>query len=38
MTRLVWSGVRFARGRAVALGAGLLVAAVAFSLLTATVG
>jgi putative ABC transport system permease protein len=35
--RLVWSGVRFARGRAVALGAGLLVAAVAFSLLTASV-
>ena len=35
--RLVWSGVRFARGRAVALGAGLVVAAVAFSLLTASV-
>jgi hypothetical protein len=35
--RLVWSGVRFARGRAVALGAGLMVAAVAFSLLTASV-
>jgi putative ABC transport system permease protein len=35
--RLVWSGMRFARGRAVALGAGLMVAAVAFSLLTASV-
>lgn len=35
--RLVWSGVRFARGRVVALGAGLMVAAVAFSLLTASV-
>jgi putative ABC transport system permease protein len=35
--RLIWSGVRFARGRAVALGAGLMVAAVAFSLLTASV-
>jgi putative ABC transport system permease protein len=35
--RLVWSGVRFARGRTVALGAGLMVAAVAFSLLTASV-
>lgn len=35
---LVWSGVRFARGRALALGAGLAVAAVAaFSLLTASV-
>jgi putative ABC transport system permease protein len=37
MIRLVWRGVRFARGRAVALAAGLLVAAVAFSLLTASV-
>jgi putative ABC transport system permease protein len=35
--RLVWSGVRFARGRAVALIAGMLVASVAFSLLTASV-
>jgi putative ABC transport system permease protein len=35
--RLVWRGVRFARGRAVALAAGMLVAAVAFSLLTASV-
>jgi putative ABC transport system permease protein len=35
--RLVWSGVRFARGRAAALGAGMLVAAVAFCLLTASV-
>ena len=37
MIRLVWSGVRFARGRAAALGAGMLVAAVAFSLLTGSV-
>jgi hypothetical protein len=37
MIRLVWSGIRFARGRAVALAAGMLVAAVAFSLLTASV-
>jgi putative ABC transport system permease protein len=37
MLRLVWRGVRFARGRAVALAAGMLVAAVAFSLLTASV-
>ena len=37
MIRLVWSGVRFARGRAAALGAGMLVAAVAFCLLTASV-
>jgi putative ABC transport system permease protein len=37
MIRLVWRGVRFARGRAVALAAGMLVAAVAFSLLTASV-
>jgi putative ABC transport system permease protein len=37
MVRLVWRGVRFARGRAVALAAGMLVAAVAFSLLTASV-
>ena len=37
MIRLIWRGVRFARGRAVALGAGMLVAAVAFSLLTASV-
>ena len=35
--RLVWSGIRFARGRTLALGAGLMVAAVAFSLLTASV-
>jgi putative ABC transport system permease protein len=35
--RLVWSGVRFASGRALALGGGLMVAAVAFSLLTASV-
>jgi putative ABC transport system permease protein len=35
--RLVWSGVRFARGRSAALGAGMLVAAVAFCLLTASV-
>ena len=34
---LVWSGVRFSRGRAIALGAGLLVAAVGFSMLTASV-
>jgi putative ABC transport system permease protein len=34
---LVWQSVRFARGRALALGAGLLVAAVAFSLLTSSV-
>ena len=37
MLRLAWLGVRFARGRAVALAAGMLVAAVAFSLLTASV-
>jgi putative ABC transport system permease protein len=37
MIRLVWRGIRFARGRAVALAAGMLVAAVAFSLLTASV-
>ena len=37
MLRLVWRGVRFARGRAVALAAGMLVAAAAFSLLTASV-
>jgi hypothetical protein len=37
MIRLVWRGVRFARGRAVALAAGMLVAAVAFSLLAASV-
>lgn len=37
MIRLVWRGVRFARGRALALAAGMLVAAVAFSLLTASV-
>src|SRR5580692_7362400 len=37
MIRLVGRGVRFARGRAVALAAGMLVAAVAFSLLTASV-
>ena len=37
MIRLVWRGVRFARGRAVALAAGMLAAAVAFSLLTASV-
>jgi putative ABC transport system permease protein len=35
--RLIWRGMRFARGRALALAAGLLVAAVAFSLLTASV-
>jgi putative ABC transport system permease protein len=35
--RLVWSGVRFARGRAAALGAGIGVAAIAFCLLTASV-
>jgi putative ABC transport system permease protein len=34
---LIWSGVRFSRGRAIALGAGLMVAAVGFSLLTAAV-
>jgi putative ABC transport system permease protein len=34
---LLWQSVRFSRGRALALGAGLLVAAVAFSLLTASV-
>jgi putative ABC transport system permease protein len=37
MIRLIWRGVRFARGRAVALATGMLVAAVAFSLLTASV-
>lgn len=37
MIRLVWSGVRFAPGRALALGAGMLVAAIAFALLTASV-
>src|SRR5580658_10346814 len=37
MIRLVWRGIRFARGRAVALAAGMLVAAVAFALLTASV-
>jgi hypothetical protein len=37
MLRLVWRGVRFAHGRAVALAAGMLVAAAAFSLLTASV-
>jgi hypothetical protein len=37
MIRLIWRGVRFARGRAVALAAGMLVAAAAFSLLTASV-
>jgi len=37
MLRLVWRGVRFARGRAVALATGMLVAAAAFSLLTASV-
>jgi putative ABC transport system permease protein len=37
MVRLVWRGVRFARGRAVALATGMLVAAAAFSLLTASV-
>ncbi len=37
MIRLLLSEVRFARGRAVALGAGMLVAAVAFCLLTASV-
>lgn len=35
--RLIWSGVKFAKGRTMALGAGLMVAAVAFSLLTASV-
>jgi putative ABC transport system permease protein len=35
--RLIWSGVRFAPGRAMALGAGMLVAAIAFALLTASV-
>jgi putative ABC transport system permease protein len=34
---LIWSGVRFARGRTLALAAGLMVAAVGFSLLTASV-
>jgi putative ABC transport system permease protein len=34
---LIWSGVRFSPGRALALGAGLMVAAVGFSLLTASV-
>lgn len=37
MIGLIWRGVRFARGRAVALAAGMLVAALAFSLLTASV-
>ncbi len=37
MIRLLISQVRFARGRAVALGAGMVVAAVAFCLLTASV-
>lgn len=37
VVRLIWQGVRHARGRAVALAAGMLVAAVAFSLLTASV-
>ncbi len=37
MIGLVWQSVRFSRGRALALGAGLLVAAVAFSLLTSSV-
>jgi hypothetical protein len=37
MIRLLISQVRFARGRAIALGAGMVVAAVAFSLLTASV-
>ncbi len=37
MIRLIWRGVRFARGRAVALAAGTLVAAIAFALLTASV-
>jgi putative ABC transport system permease protein len=37
LIRLVISEVRFARGRAVALGAGMVVAAVAFCLLTASV-
>lgn len=35
--RFIWSGVRFAPGRAIALGAGLMVAAIGFSLLTAAV-
>ena len=37
MIRLLISQVRFARGRAIALGAGMVVAAVAFCLLTASV-
>src|SRR5580698_8834591 len=37
VVRLIWQGVRHARGRAVALAAGMLVAAVAVSLLTAAV-
>ena len=37
MIRLVWRTMRFTRGRAMALAAGLLVTAAAFSLLTATV-
>ena len=37
MIRLLINQVRFARGRAVALGAGMVVAAVAFCLLTASV-
>lgn len=37
MIRLVWSEVRYARGRALALGAGMMVAAIAFCLLTASV-
>jgi hypothetical protein len=37
MIRLVWRTMRFTRGRTMALAAGLLVTAAAFSLLTATV-
>lgn len=37
MIGFVWRGLRFARGRAAALAAGMLVAATAFALLTATV-
>jgi putative ABC transport system permease protein len=33
----IWSGIKFARSRTIALGAGILVASVAFALLTATV-
>jgi putative ABC transport system permease protein len=35
--RLVWHTIKFARGRSLALGTGMLVAAVAFALLTANV-